>query len=46
MPYLDLQDYHEKQQALRRLLRGMRKELQRTDQYDASKLQLLDNFHV
>jgi hypothetical protein len=46
LPYLDLEEYHLTEQALRRLLRQVRKQLQQTDAYDGSKLQQLDSFEV
>lgn len=46
LPYLDLEDYHLTQQAMRRLLREVRKELQRSGEYRGSKLEQLDVFEV
>jgi hypothetical protein len=46
LPYLDLEEYHLTEQAVRRLLRRVRKELQQTDAYEGSKLQQLDSFEV
>jgi hypothetical protein len=46
LPYLDLEEYHLTEQAIRRLIRQVRKQLQRADAYDGSKVQLLDGFEV
>ncbi len=46
LPYLDLEEYHLTQQALRRLIRRMRKELQKSDAYHGSKLEQLDEYEV
>jgi hypothetical protein len=46
LPYLDLEEYHLTEQALRRLVRQVRKQLKQTDTYYGSKLQQLDSFEV
>jgi hypothetical protein len=46
LPFLDIEEYHLTQQAVRHLLRRVRKELLQTDQYAESKLAQLDQYEV